>query len=166
MGQRDLAPIWQVASRNSIRFGLMAAFVASLAVLATAGRDATALAEQPLNKMVPIQGRYVRSGKVASATLDISVIAVGRIAVSGVALWGTNRPVGPNIGELEFQTVVEKGRAVYQEKTDNGLYRLTLRFLPEGLTAVEQGSCPDCGLNVYFSGTYRRTSLRPATGKP
>jgi len=151
---------------------VVAGFLASLAVWAVANRDTTALAEKHSNKIIPIEGHYVRPGTVASADradLDVSVIAAGRISVSGVALWGKNLPGGPNFGELEFQAAVENGQAAYEEKSDksdNGLYRLTLRFRPQGLTAVEQGHCEDCGLGVNFSGNYRRVSSLPATGKP
>ena len=105
---------------------------------------------------IPIAGHYEQSGKGFSATLDIAVIGAGRISVKGEALWGTDSPNGPHTGDLEFQARVVNDQATYEEKSSDETYRLTLKFLPKGLTAEEQGSCEDCGMNVQFSGNYRR----------
>jgi hypothetical protein len=126
---------------------------------------AAALVAYPVTATrIPIRGHYERPNDAAkygeddSASLDVWVIAPGRIAVCGAALAG-KVSIGPHTGDLEFQSAIANGQASYQKKNiAYGLtptYRLTLRFLPRGLFADEQGSCEDCGLNVSFAGKYR-----------
>lgn len=150
-----------------MRTGLIAALIASLAA-GFANPDTAAPDEQQPGKTIPIEGHYVRPGQ-PHADFDITETAPGRIYVYGLAL-SANPAEAPDNGELEFQTAVNNGEAVYQEnsRSEPGIYRLTLRFRATGLTAKEEvtnprGTCFDCGMNVYFAGNYRRSG--PATGE-
>jgi len=103
-------------------------------------------------------GRYARRAAVESAELEITLLPGGRhIRVIGLALWGTHRRHGPNIGELDFESVLEGIRTSYVDSTIRERpYRLELEFHELGLRATESEWLGYFGMNVSFSGDYRR----------
>lgn len=102
-----------------------------------------------------ISGHYVREGDFEEAELDVTLLPGNRVRVEGFALWGTTRPSGPNIGDIDFESTVESGSAVYrEERTGDKEYELELEFGEGKIEAIEKGSVG--GMNVTFEGEYRR----------
>ncbi|WP_375382086.1 hypothetical protein [uncultured Sphingomonas sp.] len=85
----------------------------------------------------------------------------GRLRVDGDAYWPgahpADRPSGPNVGNLEGTFAVNADRLDYSNGNDSYDCRATLRLLGDYLLVEDDGNCG--GMNVRFTGTYRR---RPA----
>ena len=111
----------------------------------------------------PYAGHFTRINSGSdSAEIEIIPVPDGidgtpRYFVSGLALWGTGREGGPNIGEL----------AVVMEMFDEGQlwahdysfsperpHKIRLSFKDNALTVSEENG--SYGLNVTFDGEYRR----------
>lgn len=105
----------------------------------------------PLSK---IAGHYIREGKFESAEIDVRYLGNGRLRVQGLALWGTTREYGPNIGELEFETELRNGKAVFRDEIDGKVYTAEIRFHENGLTVSEGYAIGYFGMNVSFAGDY------------
>lgn len=103
-----------------------------------------------------ISGRYVRKDRFEEAELQVRLLPGKRVEVEGYALWGTERPYGPNIGELEFESTVESSTTVYRDETAETDYELELRFGEGKIEASEQSAPGRFGLNVSFEGEYQR----------
>lgn len=105
-------------------------------------------------------GHYERAGKVQNAELRITLLPTARrIRVIGFAVWGTDRPYGPNMGELDFEAELAGESAVFVDAIySDRPYRLELRFRDDGLTALEEHGLGHFGMNVTFEGEYRRLS--------
>lgn len=104
-----------------------------------------------------ISGHYVREDEISSAELQIWELLNGNIRVTGIALWGTDREYGPNIGELDFETVLNDDIAVYTDPTvHEEEYNLEINFKPNGLTAYEEYVIGYFGMNVSFEGEYKK----------
>jgi len=105
----------------------------------------------------PLAGHYVREGINEEAELDVTELPDGRVRVEGFALWGTTRPLGPNIGDVTFEAPVSSGSTSFEQSSAYGHYRLELSFGSSGLVAKEFGKRP-FGMNVSFGGEYSRVS--------
>jgi hypothetical protein len=101
-----------------------------------------------------ISGHYIREGQYESADIQIQRLKDGRYHVKGIALFGTERPLGPNIGELEFIGSVRDNALEYRSIWNNQLYRALLRFGERHLVVSEEGQSGTCGMSVTFSGEY------------
>jgi hypothetical protein len=101
-----------------------------------------------------ITGHYIRETEWESAELDVRLLPDRRVRVSGLALWGTGRQYGPNIGELDFETSLEGNRATFVDRGAGEEYRLVLEFAPGRLTATENYVIGYFGMNVSFEGRY------------
>lgn len=107
----------------------------------------------------PIAGHYLLESPTESAELKITKLSDGSFHVKGVALWGTKRKYGPNIGELDFIADLKDNSLVFMEKQHDGrVYRATFRFSSEGLTVIEEGLPGPFGMNVTFGGTYAKAA--------
>lgn len=111
-----------------------------------------------------ISGHYVRESQHESAELEVSLLDENRVRVTGLALWGTTRKYGPNIGELDFEAPIERGLVQFRDQTWKGEeYLLELTFENERLVAGEHCSGSYFGLNVSFGGEYQRVYRRART---
>lgn len=104
-----------------------------------------------------ISGRYVRETEYETAELDVKTLPGGLVSVTGIALWGTKREYGPNIGQLDFRAPVADRRVEFLDLTPGGdEYRLEIRFENGRAIAKEQYVVGYFGMNVSFEGEYRR----------
>lgn len=99
-------------------------------------------------------GKYETGNEFASASLAVKYLGGGLIQVSGFALYGKTREFGPNIGELDFITEVQRNKAVYIDQLHDKQYKLELTFLGSKLLAAEDYVIGYFGHNARFEGTY------------
>ncbi|WP_343519535.1 hypothetical protein [Sphingomonas sp.] len=83
----------------------------------------------------------------------------GHHHVAGIATWGGHDPErvargGVNIGDFESDLVPRGDRMSYVESDDPNLCRVDMRLIGPYLLVEDNSRCG--GLNVTFSGTYRR----------
>lgn len=115
----------------------------------------------------PYAGRYVRLGRDGdSAELLLTPLpdtheGIARYYVSGLALWGTNNPYGPNSGVLEELADMRKSGTLELHHSDgfsNQKRITTIDFMEPGRLMVSQNfDWGFYGHNVRFDGTYRRS---------
>ncbi len=104
-----------------------------------------------------ISGHYIREGEYESAELEVKVLPNSRVHVSGLALWGTKREYGPNIGELDFEAPLEQGKVVFADcTTAKDCYMLEIMFEDDRAVAREEYVIGYFGMNVSFEGEYQR----------
>ena len=107
-------------------------------------------------KLGNVSGKYTRETEDESATLEVNLLPDGKVHIRGMVLWGRNRKYGPNIGELDFKSLIKNGRVEYTEKMGTRHYKLELTFVEGGLSAKEEGISTNFGLNVKFAGEYKK----------
>ncbi len=107
----------------------------------------------------PVIGHYIRTGEVESADLTVKLLEDGSYHVQGLALWGTNREYGPNMGDLDFVATLRGDTIEYvSEFNSERPYRAVLQFRDGGLVVTEENWVGMFGLNVMFSGEYGKAS--------
>jgi hypothetical protein len=104
-----------------------------------------------------LSGHYIRVFDVDSAELKIAHMPDGRYRVSGIALHGTDRAVGPNIGEVDFMANFSDG-LVFKDTAHNPPYCLHLRTVNGKLEAVEEHEFGYFGVGARFGGIYERAA--------
>lgn len=115
----------------------------------------------------PYAGKYVRLGSDSdSAELLLTPVpdtyeGRARYYVSGLALWGTARPNGPNLGIIETTAdMLEPGvlELRHSDSFDGEVRITTIRFSQPGhITVCENFYIGVYGHNVSFVGTYQRS---------
>lgn len=113
----------------------------------------------------PYAGKWVRiDSGVNSAEIIITPIpdameGYAGYFVSGLALWGAERPYGPNIGDLRFEgTMNDPGVMEWIRPNGDRNVVTTLRFDRDGFLRVEEENwLGEYGMNVTFGGAYRRS---------
>ena len=139
--------------------------------------DAALSAPVPFGSILPdlsnsIAGNYVRlfdesgSAEITITDLPNGLSGQRRCFVSGCSLYGTNRPYGPNMGELSLvahfdATIAEEALTpVYKENVlvySDMNHNIRLIFKEEYLSVEESWrQHPIHGMNVNFSGLYSR----------
>lgn len=121
----------------------------------------------------PYAGNYVRVGTEdgAGESAEISLTPLPdsyeedvQYFVKGLALWGTKRDQGPNLGTLEFVgTVTDDRRIVYARQIGFGGEQCvtTIQLLNGGAIEIrEENWLGEYGMNVNFIGVYRRNFAR------
>lgn len=103
-----------------------------------------------------ISGRYVREDEFEQAELNVRLLSGNRVQVEGYAIWGTDRPFGPNIGDLDFESTVDSSTTIHRDRVSGEDYELELKFGEGKIEAQEQDAPGRFGLNVSFEGEYRR----------
>lgn len=115
----------------------------------------------------PYAGQYVRIQGGESAEITVTPVpdapeGQAQYFVSGTALWGADRPNGPNLGVLEFFGPVEDdGRIMHRGSWQGEEYSTSLLFLGDGLLEVEEvnwATSGQYGMNVNFNGLYQRAA--------
>lgn len=115
----------------------------------------------------PYAGQYIRLGEsvdsaeISFTPLPDSIEAQMRYFISGFALWGIDRPSGPNMGILEFVgEISDENTMVYTRCNGNGVVTTKLFFGQNGALDVEEDNwVGEYGMNVSFIGTYKRAGL-------
>lgn len=107
-----------------------------------------------------VSGHYIRSGKYESAELKVQRLADGRYHVTGVALWGTDREYGANIGDLDFIADLSEDTIEYRWPYPRGKeeYIAQLKFKDGSLIVTEENWVGIFGMNVSFSGHYDKAT--------
>lgn len=103
-------------------------------------------------------GDYIRTGLNDSAEIKVRRMENGQFHVTGLALWGTQREFGPNLGELDFIADLTGDTILYAEPHFSGVYSLSIRFTEGGIIAIDQNGFGIHGLNVEFSGEYAQAT--------
>ncbi|MEN6620312.1 MAG: hypothetical protein ABFD50_02020 [Smithella sp.] len=70
-----------------------------------------------------VSGKYAREAKYENAKFEVKQLSNGKVHVTGLALWGTDRSSGPDIGQLDFVAPIKsceqikfvKGKTKYQK---------------------------------------------------
>ncbi|RUV19078.1 hypothetical protein EOB77_05325 [Mesorhizobium sp. M7A.F.Ca.MR.228.00.0.0] len=111
----------------------------------------------------PYAGKFVRVGaqsdsaEVEFTPLSDSLDGYPRYAVTGVALWGTQRAFGPNLGGLEFIACLVDNELAYSwEREGAEPHTILIRFDGTELVIEETNWVGAYGMNVTFNGKYQR----------
>lgn len=115
----------------------------------------------------PYAGQYIRLGEsidsaeISFTPLPDSIEAQKRYFVSGFALWGKERPSGPNMGILEFVgEISDQNSMIYSRNSGDRAVSTKLSFGQNGTLVVEEDNwVGEYGMNVSFIGTYQRAGL-------
>jgi hypothetical protein len=104
-----------------------------------------------------VSGRYVRDGEFSSAEIQVWALLNGNVRVTGLALWGKTKEYGPNLGEVDFESDLKDGKAVFKDTSVGGEeYCLEVEFKGARLKVTEKYVVGYFGMNVSFEGEYRR----------
>ncbi|MBU1725611.1 MAG: hypothetical protein KJ892_17335 [Gammaproteobacteria bacterium] len=103
-------------------------------------------------------GDYIRTAVNDSAEIQVRRMENGQFHITGLALWGTQREYGPNLGELDFIAHLSGDTLLYAEPHHSGVYQLSIRFTDSGLIAIDQDHLGFFGFNVNFSGEYAQAT--------
>ena len=111
----------------------------------------------------PYAGQYtlVSTGN-HSAELELTPIPDSptgqpRYAITGFALWGVNLPYGPHTGDLAFVGELDDGVIrVWLPRNGGDPHHVKLTFTDDCLTVSEENWLGVYGMNVTFTGEYRR----------
>lgn len=112
----------------------------------------------------PNAGVWIRTGSgVDTAELSLTPVEDSmdgspRYAVTGMALWGSQRECGPNIGDIAFLGTLRDGVIEEREQRWDGevhVFRMT--FSGGRLRVEEENELGVYGMGVSFRGDYERT---------
>ncbi|MGE4068690.1 MAG: hypothetical protein AB7H88_18090 [Vicinamibacterales bacterium] len=161
----------QFDSRTSQSKGLTAAEVRLfrdelIAVIGHAWRQPIRIGETQVEVQPQdgVSGRWVRGDDFDSAEIEVELIGPARVRVLGFALHGKTWDVGPNFGDLEFESDLTDASASLRElRAGGGEYTLVLRFDGDSVIATEDGAFGHFGAGAHFGGHYRRPELPTQT---
>jgi hypothetical protein len=106
-----------------------------------------------------IAGDYTRvSGGTADIRVSPMLSRANSFHVDGFALWGEDRPFGPNMGDIQFAADLENNTLTFEtQKLDGEIYRMALQFVGDGTLHIQEENWLGMyGMNVSFEGTYHR----------
>lgn len=101
-------------------------------------------------------GTYHRGNEFESSELKVTYLGGNLIHVKGDAFWGMTREYGPNIGQVDFVTVVIANKAAFTDFLFHEEFKLELEFLGDKLITVETNPVGYFGMNVTFDGKYTK----------
>lgn len=125
-------------------------------VIEQAWKQPMSIAGSEVRSPGDISGRYIRETDYESAELEVTLLENNQVHITGVALWGTTREFGPNIGEIDFEAPLKEGRVEFTDSTLGEEYKLEIRFENGRAFAKEQYVVGFFGMNVSFEGEYAR----------
>jgi len=105
-------------------------------------------------------GTYKRLGE-EYGIITIDLVSDTEIHIKGSAHWDNGGIKGPNVGELEFNTIINSYTAIFEDSLDENTITIELIFDNNKLTISEMYS--PCkfgyfGMNVSFAGEYLKTN--------
>lgn len=104
-----------------------------------------------------VSGRWLRGDDVDSAEIEVERMTDTRVRVHGFALHGKTRDIGPNIGELDFESdLIDQAVMFVDERRPGQSYTLRLRFLKDRVMADERGASGYFGTGAHLGGEYHR----------
>jgi hypothetical protein len=121
--------------------------------------------EITVSPMDPYAGSYIRIGSGTNSAelkmtpLPDSYMADVQYYVSGLAIWGAERPYGPNLGTLEFVGAMNDARQIVYTRTKFGHELISTKMVFYGngeLNVTEDNDTGEYGMNVTFEGQYKR----------
>ncbi len=104
-----------------------------------------------------LSGHYVLETTQSAAELQVTHLGGGVMQVSGLALWGTNRP-STHTGSIDFVGDLRENRLYFGDRAGDKWYNLELAFDNGQVRALESPTTGYHGMNVSFDGTYKRIS--------
>jgi hypothetical protein len=113
----------------------------------------------------PYAGSYIRiDSGTDSAELNMTPLPDGyegdvRYFISGLAIWGAERPSGPNLGTIEFVGTMDHSQEIiyYRNRLDEKSVSTKMQFFGNGeLKVTEEHWIGEYGMNVSFQGRYKR----------
>jgi hypothetical protein len=114
----------------------------------------------------PFAGHYTRvdtdgdSAEIQIVPIPDDLEGLPRYFVCGLALFGSKREYGPNIGELSLlMTMYHDAELQGSENFDNGdsSHIVQINFRDDKVTIKDEHSVVVYGAGVTFEGTYRRS---------
>ena len=113
----------------------------------------------------PFAGSYTRidsgqnSAELTLTPLPDSYEEDVQYYVSGLAIWGADRPYGPNLGTIELVgRMTDERQIIHCETFGENQTVTTLSFAGDGVVTVreETRGVGAYGMHVTFEGTYQR----------
>lgn len=113
----------------------------------------------------PYAGSYIRidsgtnSAELKMTPLPDSYEGDVQYYVSGLAIWGAERPHGPNLGTIEFVGSMNHARQIIYQRSafGNGVVSTKMVFYGNGeLEVTEENWVGEYGMHVTFEGHYKR----------
>lgn len=113
----------------------------------------------------PYAGTYIRidsgskSAEINLTPLPDSYEGDVQYYVAGLALWGTDRPFGPNLGMLQFVGIMDDAHQILFNRTrfQGEVASTKMVFFGNGqLNVVEDNWVGEYGMNVTFEDLYKR----------
>ena len=108
----------------------------------------------PLIDLTDISGHYYWETDNASAELDINALGKNLIQVTGIALSGTEKRYGPNLGQVEFKEKLMDDEIVYADPKTG--YEMRIKFGKDELAVSEKIQLGVFGNNVRFEGAFKK----------
>jgi hypothetical protein len=112
----------------------------------------------------PFAGTYIRIGG-NSETSELTLSPVpddpegnAQYCITGIALYGEDRPTGPNIGMINSLGSLDEGKLILNESFADATMKVTLQFTGNSqLEVLDSSSMGWHGFGVDFSGLYERS---------
>ncbi|OGP51268.1 MAG: hypothetical protein A2Y79_03565 [Deltaproteobacteria bacterium RBG_13_43_22] len=106
-----------------------------------------------------ITGHYIRDGKYESAEIKVKRLPDDKYHIEGIALWGTDREHGPNIGDLNFVAELHDNQINFTWRAPGREpYKVLLKFKNGKLIITEKNWVGIFGMNVAFQGEYQKAT--------
>jgi hypothetical protein len=104
-----------------------------------------------------LSGRWVRGDDFDSAEIEVERLGDTRIRVHGFALQGKTWDIGPNFGEIDFESELADRTATFTHGRPNGRdYVLNLHFTGDRVIVNEEEAFGYFGAGAHFAGEYAR----------
>ena len=113
--------------------------------------------EEPTDFFRRIEGHYFWERPNASAEIEVKYIGSRTLQIEGLALYGTDRDFGPNIGQLDFTGELVGQSLTFMGELGQHTYRATFVFANGRLRVDEDGAFGYFGVGAAFSGEYKKS---------
>ena len=107
----------------------------------------------------PVAGHYVSASAYQSSDIHVKRLSGGMFHVTGTALYGLKRELGPNMGELDFVAPLHEGLLEFKAPRHSGEpYRVAFVFGGPRLIVEEENVSGVHGIGVTFKGEYEKAT--------